>query len=60
MWFLLRSSIPWIIWNQQTDMVFNNMQWPIEKTCQVIWDALHDCGRIEWKQTLVDLEDVYF
>ena len=29
---------------------------PIEKTRQVIWDALQDYGRIEWKQTLMDLE----
>ena len=35
---------------------FNNMQWPVEKTRQVIWDALHDYGRIEWKHTLEDLE----
>jgi hypothetical protein len=37
-------------------MYFNNMQWPIEKTHQVTWNALHDYGRIEWKQTLRDLE----
>ena len=37
-------------------MVFNNLQWPIEKTSQVIWDALQDYDRIEWKQTLTDLE----
>ena len=35
---------------------FHNLQWPIEKTRQVIWDALHDYGRIKWKQTLEDLE----
>ena len=35
---------------------FNNLQWPIEKTCQVIWDALHDYVRIEWKQTFMYLE----
>ena len=28
----------------------------IEKTCQVIWDALQDYGRIEWKHTLKDLQ----
>ena len=38
-------------------MVFNNLQWPIEKTCQIIWDALQDYGRNEWKQTLKDLEE---
>ena len=32
------------------------MQWPIEKTRQVIWDALQDYGRIEWKRTLNNLE----
>ena len=37
-------------------MVFNNMQWPIEKTRQVIWDALQGYGRIEWKRTCMDLE----
>ena len=29
---------------------------PIEKTHQVIWDALSDYGRIEWQRTLLDLE----
>ena len=37
-------------------MVFNALQWPIEKTRQVIWDALHDHGRIVWQQTLADSE----
>ena len=26
------------------------------KTCQIIWDALQDYERIEWKQSLRDLE----
>ena len=38
-------------------MVFNNLQWPIEKTRQVIWDALQSYGRIEWKRTLKDVEE---
>ena len=37
-------------------MVFNVVQWPIEKTHQKIWIALHDYGRIEWQQTLSYLE----
>ena len=37
-------------------MVFNALQWPIEKTRQVIWDTLQDYGRIEWQRTLSDLE----
>ena len=36
-------------------MVFNNLQWPTERTRQVIWDALQDYGRIEWKHALKDL-----
>ena len=32
------------------------MQWPIEKTRQVIWDSLQYYGRIEWKRTMRDLE----
>ena len=51
----LRSGILWIIWPQQNDSVFNILQWPIEKTHQVIWDALQDHGRIEWKRNLMDL-----
>ena len=35
---------------------FNALQWPIEKTHQVIWDALHAYGKIEWQRTLSDLE----
>ena len=46
----------WIIWRQRNDLVFNILQWHVEKTCQVIWDALQDYGRIEWKQTLLHLE----
>ena len=38
------------------ERTFNYMQWPIEKTSQVIWDALLDYGRIECKRTLMDLE----
>ena len=30
--------------HQHDDTVFNALQQPIEKTCQVIWDALHDFG----------------
>ena len=41
-WFLLRSGFPWSIWRQQNDMVFNVLQWSIEKSCQVIWDASQD------------------
>ena len=44
------------MWRQQNDMFFNNMQWPIEKTRQVIWDSLQYYGRIEWKRTMRDLE----
>ena len=32
------------------------MQWPIEKTRQIVWDALQGYGRIEWKRMLRDLE----
>ena len=31
-------------------------QRPLEKTHQVVWDSLLDCGRLEWQQTLYDLE----
>ena len=54
--FFKRSVIPWIIWHHRNDLGFNNLQWPIEKTRQVIWDAVHDYGRIEWNHTLEDLE----
>ena len=50
------KMITWIIWQQRNDAIFNKLQWPIEKTRQIIWDALHDCGRIEWKWMLRDLE----
>ena len=36
--------------------MFNELQRTIEKTRQVVWDALKDYGRIEWKWTLPDLE----
>jgi hypothetical protein len=46
-WFFLRSGLPWIIWLQRNDLIFNKLQLPIEKTRQIIWDALQDYGRIE-------------
>ena len=52
----LRSGLSWIIWRERNDLVFNTPQWPIEKTHQVIWDALQDYDRIEWKWTILDLE----
>jgi hypothetical protein len=36
--------------------MFNSLQWPIEKTLKVIWDALHDYSYMEWQHALVDLE----
>ena len=54
-WFFLRSGVLWIAWRQQTYMVFNDPQWPIEKTCQVIWDAMHHYSRIERKHNMKDL-----
>jgi hypothetical protein len=32
------------------------LQWPIKKARLVIWDALQNYDRIEWKQTLTELE----
>ena len=55
-WFFLRSGLPWIIWHQPNDLVFNASQWPFEKTHQVVWDSLLDYERLEWQQTLHDLE----
>ena len=55
-WFFLRSGLPWIVWHQQNDMVFDVLQWSIEKTLRVIWDALQNCGRVGWQQSLADLE----
>ena len=54
--FFLRGGLSWIIWRRRNDLVFNDMRWPIEKTRQVIWDVLHDYGRVVWKQALSDLE----
>ena len=46
----------WITWHQQYDTVFKVLQWLIEKAPQIIWGALHEYARIEWKHTLSDLE----
>jgi hypothetical protein len=40
--FLLGSGLPWSIWRQHNDTVFIVLQWSIEKTHQVIWDASQD------------------
>ena len=50
--FFLRSGLPWINWRQQIAMIFNKLQWPIKKTRQIIWDALHNYGRIGWSWSL--------
>ena len=58
-WFFLRSGLPWIIWRQRNDQIFNKLQWPIEKTRQIIWGALQDHGKIEWKHLMLrDLEKI--
>ena len=57
-WVFLRSGILWIIWWQQSNMIFNRLQWPVEETRQIVWDALQDYGRIEWKRTLRDSKKV--
>jgi hypothetical protein len=54
--FSWRSGLPWSIWHQRKDMISNALQWPIEKTHQLIWNALQDYGRTEWKWTLLDLD----
>lgn len=36
--------------------MFNALQLPFEKTRPIIWDALQDYARVEWKRTLSDLE----
>lgn len=46
-WFLLRSGLWWIIWRQRNDLMFNVIQWPSEKTHQVVWNSLLDYGRFE-------------
>lgn len=55
-WVFLRSGLLWIIWCQLNEPVFNELQWPIEKTWQVICDNLQGHGRTEWQRTLADLE----
>ena len=46
-WFSLKSGLPWFIWRQKNNLVLNALQWPIEKTHQVIWETLQSYGRIE-------------
>ena len=55
-WFFLWSSLPWIIWRHRNDLVFNIVQWPMEKTYQAVWDSLLDYGRLKWQRTLQDME----
>ena len=55
-WFFLRNGLPWIIWRQRNDQVLNALPRPVAKIHQVVWDSLLDYGRLEWQQTLMDLE----
>ena len=46
-----------LICMREFNLIMNKiLQWPIEKTRLVIWDALHDYDRIKWKRILADLE----
>jgi hypothetical protein len=51
-WFFLRSGLPWIIWRQRKGLVFNKLQWPIDKTCQIIWDACKITGGLNGNKHL--------
>ena len=53
-WLFLRSGLPWILWHQRNDLVFNAPQWQVEETHQAVWDTLLDYGRIEWKHIVTD------
>ena len=55
-WYFLRSGLPWIVWCQHNDMVFHAPPWPVEKTHEVVWDSLLGYDRLEWQQTLMELE----
>ena len=57
-WFFLRNGIMWIIWHQRNDSNRNGIERLVEKTHQVVWDSLLDCGRLEWQRTLTNLEKV--
>jgi hypothetical protein len=46
----------WITWHQHSDLVFDNVQCPVERIRQAIWDTLQNYGRIEWKSTPSDVE----
>ena len=37
-------------------MVANALQWLVHKTHQVRWESLLDYGRLEWQQSLTDLQ----
>ena len=41
-WFFLRSGLSWIILRQHYVLIINKLQWPIEKTRQIIWARLHE------------------
>lgn len=58
-WLFLCSGLTWIIWKQWNDMIFNSIDWPIEKTWQHVWDARLDYGRIERQRTLKALEKAH-
>ena len=38
------------------DLVFNEVQWLVVKTHQVVWASLPDYGRLEWQHILNSFE----
>jgi hypothetical protein len=47
-WTLLKSFALWTIWLSRNDTSFNNVRWNQDRTKQVIWQSLCDCGRSAW------------
>jgi hypothetical protein len=58
MFWILLEERPFVDYLAPTEWSsFHDLQWPIEKTRQVSYDALQaEYGMIEWKRTLTDLE----
>ncbi|KAG0573608.1 hypothetical protein KC19_VG193200 [Ceratodon purpureus] len=48
------ASLPgvglWTIWLCRTDVVFNGIVWPDQKTYQKIWLGILDYGRVAWQK----------
>ena len=63
-WFILRSGFSWTIWRQRNDVIFNKVQWSVEKTPRgalLTILCVNTCvkGVFKWGHYIIGIFEVY-